>query len=53
MNSELLERVKSAIHLFNGGSDNSEYLRGQIELAMFLIGSDDEELRAELEKIGE
>ena len=48
----LLERVKQGIYLFNSGSDNAEYLRGQIEFAMFLLGSDDEELMEELQAIG-
>lgn len=53
MDNELLARIKSALHLFNEGSDNSEYLRGQTELAMFLLGwdNDDETLRAQLEEV--
>lgn len=34
----LEERIKSAIELYNDGSDNTEYLRGQLELAEFLLG---------------
>lgn len=43
--------IKNAIYLYNNGSTNAEYLRGQVELAMYLLGgtSDDEELRIELE----
>jgi hypothetical protein len=29
-----------AIKLYNEGSDNEEYLRGQVELAMHLLGTD-------------
>lgn len=35
---DLEERIKSAIRLYNDGSDNVEYLRGQLELAEFLLG---------------
>mgnify|MGYP006274354761 CR=1 FL=1 len=47
----LKQWIKNAIYLYNNGSDNAEYLRGQVELAMYLLGgtADDEELRAELE----
>lgn len=34
----LEERIKVAIELYNDGSDNTEYLRGQLELAEFLLG---------------
>jgi hypothetical protein len=34
----LEKRIESAIYLFNDGSDNTEYLRGQLELAEFLLG---------------
>lgn len=46
------EELKQAIYLFNNGSDNAEYLRGQVELAMHLLGytDDGDELRAELEE---
>jgi len=56
MSDELLfEKIKSGISLYNTGSDNVEYLRGQVELAMFLLGwdTDDERLRLVLETIGE
>lgn len=36
----LEERIISGIELFNDGSDNSEYLRGQLELASFLLGKE-------------
>lgn len=46
---ELIDRIKVGINLFNIGSDNSEYLRGQVELAMFLLGDEqNEELLIEL-----
>jgi hypothetical protein len=31
------EKLIEAIRLYNEGSDNEEYLRGQIELAMHLL----------------
>jgi len=34
----LEQRIKSAVQLYNEGSDNTEYLRGQLELAEFLLG---------------
>lgn len=40
---DLEELIKSAIHLYNDGSDNTEYLRGQLELAEFLLGKPLEE----------
>jgi hypothetical protein len=42
--------IKNALYLFNNGSTNAEYLRGQVELAMYLLGAtaDDEKLLAEL-----
>lgn len=48
---ELLASIKRGLQLFNEGSDNTEYLRGQTELAMFLLGwdNDDEDLKAQLE----
>jgi hypothetical protein len=51
MDYALKERIREFIHLLNNGSDNTEYLRGQVELAMNLLGyeNDGEELRAELE----
>jgi hypothetical protein len=36
--SNLKESLIEGIRLHNEGSDNSEYLRGQLELAMFLLG---------------
>jgi len=48
----LKEQIKTYIHLLNEGSDNTEYLRGQVELAMNLLGYDgdtEDTLRAELE----
>ena len=50
---ELLERIKSGLYLFNTGSDNNEYLRGQLELSMFLLDSTSDELIAELAKVAE
>ena len=46
----LKQWVKNAIYLYNNGSTNAEYLRGQVELAMYLLGgtSDDEEFMAEI-----
>lgn len=35
---DLEKRIESALSLFNDGSDNAEYLRGQLELAEFLLG---------------
>lgn len=32
------DQIKKYIHLLNDGSDNNEYLRGQVELAMNLLG---------------
>lgn len=47
----LLNKVRQGISLFNAGSDNKEYLRGQIELALFLLGQEDnEQLKIELER---
>jgi hypothetical protein len=50
-----LEQIKQALYLFNNGSDNAEYLRGQIELAMFLLGQteDNEQLKSELMRAAE
>lgn len=47
----LREQIKQYIYLLNNGSDNTEYLRGQVELAMHLLGydGDGDELRLELE----
>lgn len=44
------EAIKEWIHILNEGSDNKEYLRGQVELAMALLGYtyDDEQLVNEL-----
>ncbi len=48
---ELKEKIKSAIRLFNVGSNNEEYLRGQIELSLFLLDDEqNEQLKAELER---
>lgn len=46
----MIEQIKQALYLFNNGSDNAEYLRGQLELAMFLLGQteDNTELKSEL-----
>jgi hypothetical protein len=52
MNLDTLKNsIREAIRLYNEGSDNSEYLRGQIELAMYLLGyeGDGTDLRVELE----
>ena len=45
-----LQEVKEWITLLNDGSDNKEYLRGQVELALALLGKtyDDIELVNEL-----
>lgn len=53
MNIQLKEQIKSYIHLLNEGSDNAEYLRGQVELGMYLLGYEDDgyELRLELESV--
>lgn len=49
---KLKDKIKSAISLFNSGSDNKEYLRGQVELALFLLDDEqNEELKAELERV--
>ena len=48
----LKEQIKEYIYLLNEGSDNAEYLRGQVELAMNLIGyeaGEEDSLREELE----
>jgi hypothetical protein len=42
MNDNLKEQIKGYISLLNEGSDNSEYLRGQVELAMNLLGYDND-----------
>jgi hypothetical protein len=44
------KEIRQWIILLNDGSDNKEYLRGQIELAMALLGYtyDDEKLVNEL-----
>lgn len=48
----LLNQLKQGIYLFNAGSDNKEYLRGQIELALFLLGEENnEQLKLELERV--
>jgi hypothetical protein len=46
----LKQWIKNAIYLYNNGSDNQEYLRGQVELAIYLLGgsSDDKKLITEL-----
>lgn len=46
------DQIKNIICLLNNGSDNGEYLRGQVELAMYLIGyeGDGDDLRKELEE---
>jgi hypothetical protein len=46
----LKQWIKNAIYLYNNGSDNQEYLRGQIELSIYLLGgsNDDEKLIKEL-----
>lgn len=46
----MINQLKEAIHIYNDGSDNSEYLRGQIELALHLLGAsyDDVDVVAEL-----
>jgi hypothetical protein len=52
METNLKEQIKKYIHMLNEGSDNSEYLRGQVELAMNLLGYDsdnEDSLRNELE----
>ena len=33
-----LDELQSHITLLNEGSDNEEYLRGQVELAMMILG---------------
>lgn len=45
------EQLRQIVWLLNNGSDNSEYLRGQVELVMHLLGYEDDgdELRAEVE----
>lgn len=51
MGGELLKQeIAAHIALLNYRSDNDEYLRGQVELAMHLIGytDDGDDLRAEL-----
>jgi hypothetical protein len=50
--AELKESLLYAIKMYNDDKEvNPEYLRGQVELSMFLLGetSDNEELYAELE----
>lgn len=45
-----MEEIKEFITLLNDGSDNKEYLRGQVELGMALLGKtyDDVELVSQL-----
>ena len=47
---DLKTRLVEAIKLYNEGSDNEEYFRGQVELAMHLLdaGWDDKEIVSEL-----
>ena len=47
----LKQWIKNAIYLYNNGSDNAEYLRGQVELGLYLLGGsvDDHVLLTELE----
>lgn len=51
--TQLKGLLLEGIRLMNDGSDNAEYLRGQVELAMFVLGAtyDDNVLVAELEGI--
>jgi hypothetical protein len=47
-NNSLLTDIQTGIQLFNEGSDNTEYLRGQVELGMYLLGYVEEEQRKKL-----
>jgi hypothetical protein len=50
MEDSLKTILVDAIKLYNEGSDNEEYLRGQVELAMHLLETDwyDKEIVSEL-----
>jgi hypothetical protein len=50
-NQDIRARIVEGIRFMNDGSDNTEYLRGQVELGLFILGAtyDDNVLVAELE----
>lgn len=52
MNAELdMGLVKKWIALFNEGSDNAEYERGQIELAVALLGYTEDDAAEAIDEI--